>query len=90
MSDDDRAALTAAKPDVIDLIIWRTLRADVLALVQARGYPDLVVDELRLSGQKEWRAMIGDCEWAALVVLRDALLAAQRRDGPRPSGEIAV
>jgi hypothetical protein len=53
---------TKSAPDAGELLV--SFRADVLALVESRDCPDLVVDDMRSFGRGRWHAPIVSCERA--------------------------
>ena len=67
-----------------------SLRADVLALAEARGWPWLLVDDVGIVGAPDWIAVMQEAPPPELTLVRAALLTAQRRDGSVPSRVIAV
>ena len=67
---------SAAPPGSIPLL------ADVLALAHARGFPQVTFDTQTISDADGWLTLVRSADAEYLRVLRTALLAAQRQDGP--------
>ena len=69
----------AAPPTRIPLVV------DVLALAQAYGFPRVALAGESVSETEGWLTLIQSADADCLLVLRTALLAAQRQDGPLPT-----